>query len=329
MAAVTPVAGQADTTVVREGRPRRPAAVRLRAAALRRGRDRGTCATQVDVQDGHTELVRRYYDNNTGVFDRLGRAGGSIHRAVWGPGVSTRAEAFHYVDDLVQRALPAGVARPAVVDLGCGLGASLLYLAGRSDMTGEGITISPLQAERATRRIAEVGAADRVRCREGNYLSLPRDLAGTADLAFSIEAFAHGPDASGYFREAARTLRPGGRLVVCDDFRAGSATSTTPRAARRLAQFRTGWRVGSLLTVEQVRTLAAAHGLTLVGDLDLTPHLELRRPRDRWINLLVAAGRPLRLPGDYWQSLLGGDALQWCLVHGALQYRVLQFERAA
>ena len=104
------------------------------------------------------------------------------------------------------RALPPGVARPAVVDLGCGLGASLLYLAGRADLTGEGITISPLQAVRATRRIAEAGLADRVRCREGDYLAVPDDLAGTADLAFSIEAFVHGPDPGGYFRQAARVL---------------------------------------------------------------------------------------------------------------------------
>lgn len=279
-------------------------------------------ADSVDPADegGHTELVRRYYDNNTGLFDRLGQASGSIHRAVWGPGVSTRAQAFHHVDELILKALPEKAGRPVVVDLGCGLGASLMYLASRADITGEGITISPLQAERATRRIAELGLADRVRCREGNYLSVPDDLAGTADLAFSIEAFVHGPDAAGYFREAARTLRPGGRLMVCDDF-----LGTTGGAAKRLEEFRTGWRIGSLLTVEQARDLAATHGLTLVDDVDLTPHLELRRPRDRMITLLVTAARPLRLRGDYWQSLVGGDALQWCLLRRALHYRILHF----
>jgi SAM-dependent methyltransferase len=277
--------------------------------------------------DEHTALVRRYYDNNTAVFSRLGSSGGSIHRAVWGPGVSTRTEALHYVDECVLRALPQDVTRPVVVDLGCGVGASLLYLADRTDLIGEGITISPVQAEQATRRIAEVGAADRVRCREGDFLSIPADLAGTADLVFSIEAFVHGRDANGYLREAANALRRGGRLVVCDDFVAGSATCASPRTARRLAEFRTGWRIGSLFTVEQVRTLAASHGLTLTGDLNLTPYLQLRRPRDRWISVLVTAGRPLRLRGDYWQSLVGGNALQWCLAHGVLQYRFMQFDR--
>ncbi|MFG2043228.1 SAM-dependent methyltransferase [Dactylosporangium sp. NPDC048998] len=283
----------------------------------------------------HADLVRRYYDRNTAAFDKLGQGGASIHRAVWGPGVTSRAEAFHHVDELILAALPEGLrgadgtAEPLVVDLGCGLGASLMYLAGRAPIRGEGLTISPRQAEGATRLLARAGLAGRVRCREGNYLDVPDDLAGSADLVFSIEAFLHSPDAGGYFREAARTLRPGGRLLVCDDFLTPAADSPTltPRAARRLAEFREGWRVGSLLTVERVRAAAAGHGLTLEDDLDLTPHLELRRPRDRFIAAVVAAGRPLRPRGEYWRMLSGGDALQRCLLNGVLNYRFLRFSR--
>jgi cyclopropane fatty-acyl-phospholipid synthase-like methyltransferase len=275
----------------------------------------------------HAQRVRRYYDNNTAAFGRRGQGGTAIHRAVWGPGVSTRAAAFHHVDELILRTLPPDVTKPTIVDLGCGVGASLVYLASRVDMTGEGITISPVQAARAAQALAESGAGARVRCREGNFLSLPDDLAGRSDLTFSIEAFVHSPDADGYFREAARTLRPGGTLVVCDDFLASADPPASPRAARRLAEFRTGWRVGSLLTVDQVRAMAADHGLVLTRDLDLTPRLELRRPRDRWTSLLVLFGRVARPSGDYWQSLVGGNALQWALVHGLLSYRFLELHR--
>ncbi len=278
--------------------------------------------------DGYAQRVRRYYDNNAAAFERLGQGGASIHRTVWGPGVSTREAAFHYVDELILETLPSDVAKPTIVDLGCGLGASLLYLAGRIDMKGEGITISPLQVARAAKMVAEAGAGARVRCREGNYLSLPDDLAGTADLTFSIEAFLHSPDADRYFREAVRTLRPGGKLVICDDFLTSAALPDAPRAARWLEEFRTNWHVGSLLTVDQVRTRAAAHGLVLVRDLDLTPELELRRLRDRWISVLLTLGRISRLAGDYWQSLVGGNALQWALIHGLLRYRFLELHRS-
>jgi cyclopropane fatty-acyl-phospholipid synthase-like methyltransferase len=277
---------------------------------------------------GHAEGVRRYYDNNAARFERYGQGGASIHRAVWGPGVKTRAQAFHFVDELILGALSGhrdGKAR--IVDLGCGVGASLLYLASRLDMTGEGITISPLQAARASELIAASKATAPVRCREGNYLDLPADLADT-DLAFSIEAFVHSPDAARYFQQAARILRPGGKLVVCDDFLTPSASHASPRAARWIEEFRRGWRVGSLVTVEQARALAAAEGLTLVHDLDLTPHLELRRPRDRWLSLLVALVRPFQPSGDYWHALLGGNALQLALLDGVLNYRFLKFERS-
>ena len=83
-----------------------------------------------------------------------------------------------------------------------------------------------------------------------------------------------------------------------------------------------------MLTVDQVRTRAAAHGLVLMRDLDLTPHLELRRLRDRWISLLVTVGRVFRPRGYYWQSLVAGNALQWLLINGLLSYRFLELRRS-
>lgn len=276
-----------------------------------------------------TERVRRYYDNNAAAFERLGQGGASIHRAVWGPGVTTRAEAFHYVDELILDSVPPDLARPAILDLGCGLGASLIYLAGRIDMSGEGITISAAQAARAAEIIAEAGAGERVRCREGDFLLVPQDLAGKADLAFSIEAFIHSPDAGRFFEQAAGALRPGGKLVLCDDFLTSSVPPDTPRARRWMEEFRVGWHAGSLLTVQQVRETAAEHGLTLTRELDLTPDLELRRPRDRWISLLVRVGGVFRPNGPYWQSLVGGNALQRALLNGLLSYRFLELRRTA
>ena len=66
------------------------------------------------------DSVSQFYDDNTGLFLSLGQGTeGSIHRAVWGPGVSTRPEAMAYVDGLVlqrlQRLAAArGDARPRV-----------------------------------------------------------------------------------------------------------------------------------------------------------------------------------------------------------------------
>ncbi len=276
---------------------------------------------------GQVERVKRFYDRNTARFQRLGEGGASIHRAVWAPGVTTLDDAIHHVDEAVLSLL-GDEAAPRVVDLGCGVGGSLIYLASRRpDLVGDGITISPAQAEVGTALVAEAGLSERVRVREGDFLAPQDDLAG-ADLVVSVEAFVHGPDPAAYFRRAAGLLRPGGVLVVCDDVLTPAGAAAGPREARRIDAFRTGWRIGTLLTVDDAARQAADAGLTPVRDDDLTPYLRLRRPRDRWIGLLVTATRPLRLRGEYWSSLAGGDALQHCLASGLVGYRLLVFRRS-
>src|SRR5580765_4303535 len=102
--------------------------------------------------------VRDYYDRHTSKFVALGQGGsvGAIHRAVWGPGVRRAEDAFRYVENQVAdrlRRLPLDIDTPHVVDLGCGVGASLTYLAEQlPSISGTGITLSPVQARIAQER---------------------------------------------------------------------------------------------------------------------------------------------------------------------------------
>jgi cyclopropane fatty-acyl-phospholipid synthase-like methyltransferase len=282
--------------------------------------------TAYEDRPAQVDRVREFYDRNTTRFQRLGEGGASIHRAVWAPGVATLEDALHYVDERVL-ALVAEIDEPRVVDLGCGVGGSLIHLAlQRSDLVGEGVTISPAQAEVAGRLTVEAGVEDRVRVREGDFLAPPDELTG-ADLAVSVEAFVHGPDPAAYFRAAAALLRPGGLLVVCDDVLTAAGARATGRDARRLEEFRTGWRLASLITVDDANRHAAAAGFSVTGDDSLTRYLRLRRPRDRALGVLAMATRPLRPRGEYWWSLVGGNALRCCLDTGLVDYRLLVFRR--
>ncbi len=142
-----------------------------------------------------TTRVRRYYDRHTPGFMALGTGGtaGVIHRAVWGPGVTTSEDAFHYVDDRIAEAIRSvqGLSgQPHVVDLGCGVGASLCYLAQRLDIRGSGVTVSPLQARLAAARIQDEGLTARVACIEASFEDLPPAVRD-ADVAYAIESFAH------------------------------------------------------------------------------------------------------------------------------------------
>jgi len=243
--------------------------------------------TQFDLAD-----VRHYYDRHTRSFIRFGQGGraGAIHRAVWGPGVHTRQQAFHYVDDRIAelaRRLPAASGMPHLVDLGCGVGTSLCYLAERLPIRGTGITLSSLQARLAAQRIRDAQLANRVTCIEGDYCTIPPSVE-PADLAFAIESFVHGPAPGPALAAWARLIRPGGVLVICDDFR---RSSNSEAAARAVDRFRRGWRINTLLSRDELQACARAAGFEHESSVDLSAALEIRRARDRVLTRLGRSGR--------------------------------------
>ncbi|MDP2318488.1 MAG: class I SAM-dependent methyltransferase [Acidobacteriota bacterium] len=272
--------------------------------------------------------VRDYYDRHTASFVSHGQGGGAIHRAVWGPGVSHRDQAFHYVEDRIAEVAqsliaPAGHALH-IVDLGCGVAGSACYLAERLPVRVTGITLSPVQARIAQARIREAGLSDRVACLVGDYNDLPPEV-GTADLAYAMESFVHGPAPDRFFAQCRRLLRPGGVLVICDDFRRPTAD---PRAALAIERFCRGWHVNTLLDREALQELASKHGLVNDSTVDLSAYLELGRPRDRALKALLPLLQLLPLAAGRFDYLSGGSALQECLTQGWIAYEMATFRAA-
>jgi SAM-dependent methyltransferase len=273
------------------------------------------------------EQVRRFYDRHTPAFVSFGQRGsdGAIHRAVWGPGTSSRRQAFRYVEgriaELIQR-LPPSFEASHVVDLGCGVGASLCYLAERLPVWGTGITVSPVQARIAERRIHAAGLSDRIRCLEGDFCDLPRDVA-PADLAYAIESFVHGSNPSSFFAQCRRLVRPGGLLVICDDFK----RPTGDAAAGTIERFCRGWQVNTLLERGDLRALARDAGFEHESTDDLSPYLEIRRVRDRLGQAMLRLFGSLPLVATRFDYLWGGSALQTCLERGWIGYDLARFRR--
>jgi cyclopropane fatty-acyl-phospholipid synthase-like methyltransferase len=276
-----------------------------------------------------SDNITRYYDSNTRRFLRYGHGGKqlAIHRAVWADGAGSRAEAMHYVDSrIAEIALGSGASR--ILDIGCGVGGSLLYLADKTGAETNGVTLSPVQAEFGDRLLAESDYADRTRIIRGDFLDpqTSAELDGPFDLAMAVESLIHMQDPAAFFRSAAALLRPGGKLVVCDDF-LSAAVPRSDAERRLLDRFSAGWHTAGLRSTADAVTLASLTGLELENDEDLSGYLELGRPRDRLIRLVVALTTPLPLRSPFWSNLRGGDALQSLLRSGALSYRLLVFSR--
>lgn len=282
----------------------------------------------------HVARVANYYDANTRRFLRFGEgsSSGAIHRCVWTPDAMDAADAADTVNRLVLQRLrghvPEGDGR--VLDLGCGVGATMIRLARDLDIRVTGVTISREQAEIGAKRLAAAGVADRCDIDCADFSHLPADPSYHAIVA--IESVVHAPSLPTLIGSLAAHLHPGGRLILCDDWLTDKDHGR-PARDRCLAQYRSGWRIGSTHTVAEVTAMAEAAGLHLVEDLDLTAYLHLGRPRDRLINLVLGITRPV--PGafdrlvekPFWANMIGGSALQTALARGWLAYHLLVFDR--
>ena len=277
--------------------------------------------------NAHLGKVQRYYDANTAgfVFRNGRKAQKSIHRAVWGADTVTREEAFRYAEDAVLKVLKAVAppSPPCVLDLGCGVGASISYLASRTPLRAVGVTLSPVQAKAAAAHVESVGGT--VHC--ASFLDLPLE-SQSVDVAYAIEAFVHAPDPARFFAEAARVLRPGGALVVIDDvLTLKGLSATAPADVRALADFRRGWCLGALETVDALAAFATRAGLGSQSWDDWSTQLELGRPRDRLLELFVPLMSRLPLKDPRLLTHVGGVALQNSLRRGLVAYGQLTWRK--
>ena len=113
------------------------------------------------------------------------------------------------------------MAKPQLLDLGCGLGATLRSLARRLPSAQlSGVTRVPWQVEHARALNEAAGCGERVCVIEGDYEDLSLLPRSSYDGVYALESscHAHGADKGLLLEEAHRLLRPGGHLAVADGF---------------------------------------------------------------------------------------------------------------
>lgn len=218
--------------------------------------------------------------------------------------------------EVLRRLRVEGVEEPMLLDLGCGLGATLRSFARRLPRARLcGITRVPWQVERAGALNEAAGCGERVRVIEGDYehTNLPR---GSYDGVYALESGCHaqGGDKGALLAEAWRLLRPGGRLVMADGFLGSNRFAGTwqRRIYRKLCECWVIEELGELdlcvkrleqlgfadITVERLQLRVApsvAHVPWVTLKFLITDVLfgERKMTRARWNNVLAPVLLPL------------------------------------
>lgn len=210
------------------------------------------------------EEVGALYDRYTGLVDAT--VGENLHFGYWDTHDSEvpLAAAANRLTDLMADRLQIN-SGDRVLDVGCGVGGPGVRIARRTGAQLTGISVSRQQIARANARAASAGLADRVEFRHANAMELPF-AEESFDAAIALESIIHMPDREKVLGQIARTLRPGGRLVLTDFFERGPIPEAKrPAVNRYLRDF-----LMTLADFEDYPAMVRQSGLRLVELLDIT-----------------------------------------------------------
>jgi tocopherol O-methyltransferase len=259
--------------------------------------------------------VREHYDSLALIYRAFW--GDHLHHGLFKEGNEGPEEA--QVKLLEYCAGRVGVRRSSrVLDVGCGHGGTAIFLAQQYGCQVLGLTLSEKQAhlarEKATARRAvesavvfAVGDAEQYDFGQGRY-----------DLVWTMESSEHFQDKAAYLRRVARSLAPGGRLLL-----AAWTGSMQEQAVRDVAR---AFVCPSLQTCDEYQEQMQASGLQVLETADLTekvlPTWEICHQRAR----KAAAVVPL-LPRAVREFVEGIPVILNAYRSGALRYSVITAAR--
>jgi tocopherol O-methyltransferase len=104
-----------------------------------------------------------------------------------------------------------------VLDAGCGVGGSSVWLAKNIGAHVVGITLSSKQLEQAKKLSKQFGVEDKTEfyIRDYTDTKFPKE---SFDIVWGLESICYAPDKKVFLKEAKRLLKPGGTVVVADGF---------------------------------------------------------------------------------------------------------------
>lgn len=198
------------------------------------------------------EQIIRYYDTCESDYRLLWDLDHShaMHAGYWDNQTRSLRDALRRENEVLAEMAEIR-SEDCVLDAGCGVGGSAIFLAKTYHCQVVGITLSTEQAKTATQKAIEAGVEDKVSFKIMDY-TCTNFPSQTFDVIWGIESVCHANDKQLFIKEAARLLKPKGRLIIADGF--AKQLPTTPYEQLQMERWLKGWGVQAL---DQVQTFEA------------------------------------------------------------------------
>ena len=255
----------------------------------------------------HYDVVSPYYHKLWGEH---------LHHGYWVRGDETKEEAqLQLIEHLARLAkIPQGA---RILDVGCGFGASSLYLWRKFAAAATGITISEVQVKMAKEAAAKEGATVKFCRMDAEAMT----FAGKFDVLWSVESISHYLDRGKFFASAVNFIQPGGLFALTDWFKTTGLTATQEK--KFIAPIEKGMFV-RLETMEDYESYLRANGMEIVCQEELT-----KRCARTWDVGLEIIGEPAfwelatKYGRDFVRYLKAYQAMRTGYASGAFVYGLL------
>ncbi|OYU97626.1 MAG: SAM-dependent methyltransferase [Bacteroidetes bacterium B1(2017)] len=214
----------------------------------------------------------------------------AMHYGYWDKNTRNLKDALFNLNELL--ANEAGIdASTKVLDAGCGVGGSSLYLARTRKCQVEGITLSSKHVALANTQSQKEGLAELAHFSVNDFTSTNFEPE-TFDVVWAIESVCHANEKKEFLAEAFRVLKKGGKLIMVDFYR------TMPEPNEKefywLNSWAKTWAVPHFEYKDHFLQKAKEVGFSSVQAKDITPNI---KPSARLLYFYF-------FPGMAWNYLL-------------------------
>lgn len=208
--------------------------------------------------------IARYYDVSEVHYRRIWRLdkSHSLHYGYWDASTKNFHEALLNINKVLSEL--AGINEyDSVLDAGCGIGGSSLWLGSHKHCIVTGISLSAKQVATANALAKKEGLDSLVNFETGDYTSTGYPDA-SFDVVWAIESVCHAGNKNLFIKEAFRLLKPRGRLIMADFFKQPGLTG---QDARMITDWAHGWAVDEFESPDVFKAMLLAAGFK-VSNID-------------------------------------------------------------
>lgn len=218
----------------------------------------------------------------------------AMHYGFWEEGVKTLKEAL-----IKENFVLANIARISqndlVLDAGCGVGGSSIFLAKNFGCRVKGVSLSENQCEQAKQNASKANVSKLAKFEAIDYHSsnYPKN---SFTVIWAIETLGYSYDLDLFFNEAFRILKPGGRIIIADGF-ANKETFSKPEQ-KIMDKWLHNWAISKISTIDQYEQLLVKNGFTRIEIIDKTKAIKKSaKIMSRWSNLALYYAKFLKFFG--------------------------------